>query len=155
MGKIIRLTESDLMRLVKQIINESDATVARPKDIKEMPSNANQANSLMTKYLSKLTKVKVRVAYGQNALLYKDLNNLTTSGKISGSSLLDKQMLGYAYMVKDQNNNKSLIGYKDWGTLNKDFVLVYVPDGNWSNTFLTGKKFVGWNYVWTSEIAVV
>jgi len=153
MSKIVKLTESDLMRLVKQIINESDAKVARPRNIKEMPSNANQANSLMTKYLSKLTKVKVRVAYGKNALLYKDLNNLNYAGKISASSLLNQQMLGYAYMVKGQNN--TLIGYKDWGMLNKDFVLVYVPDGNWQNTFLTGKKFVGWNYVWTSEIAIV
>jgi hypothetical protein len=153
MSKIVKLTESDLMRLVKQIINESDATVVRPKSIIEMPSNANQANSLMTKYSSKLTKVKVRVAYGKNAILYKDLKNLSNSGMISGSSLLNKQMLGYAYMVNGQNN--ALIGYKDWGMLNKDFVLVYVPDGNWQNTFLTGKNFVGWNYVWTSEIAIV
>jgi hypothetical protein len=153
MSKIVKLTESDLMRLVKQIINESDATVVRPKSIIEMPSNANQANSLMTKYLSKLTKVKVRVAYGKNAILYKDLKNLSYSGQISGSSLLNKQMLGYAYMVKGQNN--ALIGYKDWGMLNKDFVLVYVPDGNWQNTFLTGKNFVGWNYVWTNDIAIV
>jgi hypothetical protein len=153
MSKIVKLTESDLMRLVKQIINESDATVVRPKSIIEMPSDANQANSLMTKYLSKLTKVKVRVAYDRHAILYKDLKNLSYSGKISASSLLNKQMLGYAYMVKGQNN--ALIGYKDWGMLNKDFVLVYVPDGNWQNTFSTGKKFVGWNYVWTSEIAIV
>ena len=135
-----------------EIVNESDAKIVRPKNI-EMPSNANEANSLMTKYLSKLEKVKVRVSYAKTALLYKDLKNLNFSGKISRSSLLNEQTLGYAYAIKGQKNN--LIGYKDWGVLNKDFALVYVPDGNWKNTFLTGKKFVGWNYVWVSEIAVV
>jgi hypothetical protein len=135
-----------------EIVNESDAKIAMLKNI-EMPSNANEANSLMKKYLPKLEKVKVRVSYTKTALLYKDLKNLNVSGKISRSSLLNEQTLGYAYGIKGKDN--VLIGYKDWGILNKDFALVYVPDGNWKSTALTEKKFVGWNYVWVSEIAVV
>ena len=152
MKKVIRLTESDLMRIVKQVINESDAKVIGIKG-KKLPSDATQAANMLNKYLSKLEKVNVRTAIGGEANLYKDLNNLSTSGTIAGSGLVTTK-LGYAYRLKGTKD--SLVGYKDWGTFNRDYVLVYVPDGNWKNTnFIQGKKFVGWNYVWTSQIAIL
>jgi hypothetical protein len=162
MAKIIRLTESDLTILVNKIINEnrllneSDSKVVSFKD--GMPPDATQAGAKYSKNKSKFTQVNIRTGYGSTANLYKNLSNWTTSAQFGSSGLLKQNILGYAYKLTGSSN--SLLGFRDWGTLKKDFVLVYIPP---NRNYKTGfglvdgdsSKFAGWNYVWTSEIAVV
>lgn len=161
MKKIIKLTESDLNRLIRRVINENNLLTESDSEVmgtKDMPSDATKAGEIVQRMGNKLTKVNVRTAIAGKANLYKDLDDWTVSAKMKGSGIVGKgNVFGYAYKINGKNN--TLFGYKDWGTLNKDFVLVYIPsDKNYKQGFglfdADSSDFVGWNYVWTSEIAI-
>ena len=159
MKKVIKLTESDLNRLIQLAINESNLLTESDSaviGVKNMPSDAAKAGEIAKRNGNKFTKVNIRSAIAGKADLYRDLDDWTPSATMGGSSVVGKgNVFGYAYKVNGKNN--TLFGYKDWGTLNKDFVLVFVPDQNFTRgLFQTSNTsdFVGWNYVWTSQIAI-
>lgn len=142
---------------VKPLINESYDEV---EGVKDLPSDATKAGEIVKKLGSKLTQVKVRSAIVVGTTLYKDLDDFLSNGKFAGSGVFRDNFLGYAYKVNGKND--TLFGYKDWGTFNKDYVLIFIPDtgvkkayGLVSVSDEDKKEFLGWNYAWIDEIAVM
>lgn len=161
MEKTVRLTESDLMRIVERIINENSLITEEDSKVVSfkggMPSDAAQAGQKYSQNKSKFTPVKIRAGYASKVNLYKNLSDWTTSAQFGGS-FIKSNIIGTAFKLNGSTN--SLLGFRDWGTMKKDFVLIYMdPNRNYKQGFglvdADVSKFVGWNYVWTSEIAVV
>lgn len=128
MKKIIRLTESDLTRIIKRVINESNQLNEGEEELKKMEELISQGlDPLKAYYISQIKNgwKDFLVVDGPKAIVVSDLQNILTTLFDDPESFLNF----YAGKSKDETINKFypkwdmswrdgwyLLGLVDWGT---------------------------------------
>ena len=128
MKKIIRLTESDLTRIIKRVINESNQLNEGEEELKKMEDLISQGlDPLKAYYISQIKNgwKDFLVVDGPKAIVVSDLQNILTTLFDDPESFLRF----YAGKSKDETINKFypkwdmswesgwyLLNLVDWGT---------------------------------------
>jgi len=128
MKKIIRLTESDLTRIIKRVINESNQLNEGEEELKKMEELISQGlDPLKAYYISQIKNgwKDFLVVDGPKAIVVSDLQNILTTLFDDPESFLRF----YAGKSKDETINKFypkwdmswesgwyLLNLVDWGT---------------------------------------
>jgi aryl carrier-like protein len=128
MKKIIRLTESELTRIIKRVINESSQLNEGEEELKKMEDLISQGlDPLKAYYISQIKDgwADILIVDGPKAIVVSDLQNILTTLFDDPESFLRF----YAGKSKDETINKfypkwemswwdgwQLLDRTDWGT---------------------------------------